>query len=417
MREQRDGITTQIEATRNDKQMLSDQRSAVLKTLISQRRSLDEQIAEAEAVAEAEQRMAVVGADHAARGHLLAAAAVLPDAASDAQSGVVGQRRSATRVEIRHNEPLPKGATFADLTDKPADFREFGEAMRALSYGNPTDLRESRAAGEGTPSSGGYLVAPKYAAGVLDLARSKAQVANAGATIVPLSSDDVTLAKITGDPTPAWRNEHDVIASSDITFGAVRFQAKSLAVLVKASRELIEDAANFGQVLAHSLAEKFALTLDQAALYGSGTAPEPLGLLSQITNNGTYPVAGINSYDPLVNAVAMVRGANYVPTATILGENTLAALARLKDANNNYLTPPSYLADIRNLPTTTIDGKGTGEIFTGAWENLHIGIRTSFEVRVLNERFADTGEVGFIGWLRADVQNAQPDAFAVMKPA
>jgi HK97 family phage major capsid protein len=405
LREQRDGITTQIEGTREDRQMLGDQRAAVLKTLIAQRSTLDEQIAEAEAVAEAERR-AAAGKDQAERSEALAAATRLPNAGDS-------ERRTATRVEVRHNEPLPKGATFADLTDTPADFREFGNAMRALAYGDPRELR----AAEGTDSAGGFLVAPKYAAGVLDLARAATQVANAGATVVPLDSNDVTLAKVTGDPTPAWRTESSVISSSDIEFGAVHFDAKALAVVVKASWELIEDAENFGQVLAQSLASAFAVTLDHAALYGSGTDPEPLGLKGQATSTGTYPAAGIGSYDPLINAVASVRTANYAPTATILGEGMLADLALLKDGNNNYMAPPAYLANVPNLATTAIDTEGTGEIFTGAWANLMLGIRTAFEVKVLNERFADTGEVGFVGWLRADVQVARSDAFAIWTPA
>jgi len=31
---------------------------------------------------------------------------------------------------------------------------------------------------------------------------------------------------------------------------------------------------------------------------------------------------------------------------------------------------------------------------------------------VLNERFAEFGQVGFVGWLRADVQVARPAALA-----
>jgi len=186
--------------------------------------------------------------------------------------------------------------------------------------------------------------------------------------------------------------------------------------LVKASWELIEDSENFGQVLAQSLAAKFAVTLDYAALYGSGEDPEPNGLVNQVTNTADY-AAPLADYDPLIAAVQSVRMSNFVPTASIMSEAAYGALAGAKDGNDAYLTPPTYLAQVPNLPTTAIDNQGDGAIFTGDFRNLYIGVRTSFELKVLNERFADTGEVGFIGWLRADVQNARSDAFCLSTPS
>lgn len=404
LRNKIDRIQGDLDAMASDQSLRSDEKRAGLAVLSREKKAAEDELRGVEdAIRDRE-----AGADQEARGAALAAATRLPDRLAD------GERRTATRVEVRHNNPLPKGASFADLTDKPADFREFGNAARALVYG---DRSEFRAAGEGTNSAGGFLVAPRYAATVLDLMRPATQVVNAGATVVPLDSDDVTIAKVVGDPTPAWRTENSAISESDLTFGSVHFTARSLAVLVKASFELIEDAANFGEVLAQSLAAKFAVTLDNAALYGSGDDPEPNGLVNQITNTATYPSTGLADYDPLIAAVQSVRMSNFVPTASIMSEANYAALASAKDSNKQYLTPPAYLADVPNLPTTAIDTEGDGAIFTGDFRNLYVGVRTEFQIKPLLERFADQGQVGFIGWLRADIQNARGEAFCLSTPA
>jgi HK97 family phage major capsid protein len=65
-----------------------------------------------------------------------------------------------------------------------------------------------------------------------------------------------------------------------------------------------------------------------------------------------------------------------------------------------------------NLTTGT--STDTSEIYTGDWSNLLLGIRTSFTLRFLSERYlADTLSYAYLAYLRADVALAQPSAFVV----
>jgi HK97 family phage major capsid protein len=41
-----------------------------------------------------------------------------------------------------------------------------------------------------------------------------------------------------------------------------------------------------------------------------------------------------------------------------------------------------------------------------------IGLRTDLQIQVLQERFAEIGQIGFIAWMRADVALARPGAIA-----
>jgi HK97 family phage major capsid protein len=322
------------------------------------------------------------------------------------------------RPETVEGRALRADETFQSRAGgRPATSEEFGEFVRSLAHG------ERRAAAEGTGSAGGYLVPTPLSARILDLARSKTVVMQAGAQAVPMEAETLGLAMVTEDPQPGWRNENAAIDVSDITFGKVTLTARSLAVLVKASFELMEDAPNFPQVLENSLAQAFALKLDAAALYGSGTAPEPQGVytaddvtVTPLDTNGAVP-----SYDALIDAAARVYGANYTPTGAILSTRTEAELAKLKDENSAYLAVPAYLANLPRLATTAVKDTQTqgtshnaSDLFVADFSQLLVGIRTQFKLRVLQEAFASTGQVGFLGWLRADVQIARPDAFQVV---
>jgi hypothetical protein len=70
----------------------------------------------------------------------------------------------------------------------------------------------------------------------------------------------------------------------------------------------------------------------------------------------------------------------------------------------------------RSVPITLTTGTSTDTsyVFTADWSQLMLGIRTSFTLRFLGERFlADTLSYSFVAYLRADVQVAQPTAFVV----
>jgi HK97 family phage major capsid protein len=326
-----------------------------------------------------------------------------------------GSRDSRSSAQV--NVPLTRSQSFADLAGRSATDGEFGEYVRALAYG------DTRAMSEGVDANGGFLVPTLYSASVLDLARNQARVMQAGAQVVPLGSDDVRVAKLVKDPSPTWRNEASAIATDDLNIGEVRFQAKSLAVLVKASWELAEDAQNFGSVLRNSLAQAFAVKLDAAALYGSGTAPEPRGVKHTPGIQTTF--LGANgaaiTWDPLINAVQSIRTANFSPSGIIHAERTEAALSSLKDNTGQYLAAPAYVADVPRyatgqVPTDLTRGTATNatDSYVGDWSMLGIGVRTQFELKVLRERYADTGEIGFVGWLRADVQVMRPEAFHIV---
>lgn len=282
---------------------------------------------------------------------------------------------------------------------------------------------EQRALSEGTLTAGGHMVPTPIASQVIDLARNKMRVMQAGAVTVPMESDTLKVPRLTSEGTPAWHAENAPIVDADMVFDAVTFNSQTLTRLVKVSIELVEDAVPQAEgVIADSFASQIALELDRAALRGSGTAPEPRGVLNQsgitITNHGAAGTV-ISNYDWWLDAKGVVLSNNFEPNAHIQAPRSSTSLSKLKEATTNaYLVPPAGMLPMLtskqvpiNLVVTT--SSDCSEVYTAQWDQLWIGLRTSFMLVPLRERFIDNGQYGFLAWLRADVQLAQPSAFVV----
>lgn len=299
-----------------------------------------------------------------------------------------------------------------------------GRYIKALISGDWSQApAELKAMGTATGGAGGYLVPRPLAAQVLDLARAKTRVMEAGATIVPMESSTLRVAKIAGDPSPAWHVENaSDVQVEDATIGAVEFTARTLPIIVKISRELVEDGQGVDAAISMSLAGAFALELDRVALFGSGTAPEPRGLantpgLSTIVQ-GTGNGAKLTSYAPLVAAIGDVWSRNFEPTAGILSPRELTTLAQLITADGQPAQPPPVVDKLpwlmtNQVPTSQTVGTSTNasSIFVGDWSKLLIGVRSTFQIELLKEKYVDSWSYAFSASLRADIQVADIGAF------
>ena len=134
---------------------------------------------------------------------------------------------------------------------------------------------------------------------MIDKLRAESVMVAAGARTVPLTSDNLSIAKLATDPTPAFRAENAAIAESDPTFSSVTLTPRSLAVMTKVSRELFEDSLNLESELPRILSVAMAKEMDRIGLLGSGSAPEPRGIANQSGIGTTALDAALTSYAPL----------------------------------------------------------------------------------------------------------------------
>jgi HK97 family phage major capsid protein len=331
-----------------------------------------------------------------------------------------GQYRDSHGRAVRALGPNDRISDTLAYEGLQTDFG-LGEYIAAMVRG--TERPDIRAAlSEGTDSAGGYTVPKRLMGDLFDRMRSSAVCVNAGAITIPLDTQQTTIARIASDPTAGWRLENAGVAESDPTFEAVTFNVRSLAVLVKVSRELLDDSLNIEQALNTAFAGALAVELDRVCLFGSGTAPEPRGIFNTTNVNsvsmGTNG-AQLTNYAKMLDALYELELDNAAaPTAQIMHPRTSRTVRGFVDTTNQPLRAPQAIADIPALVTTTVPINQTqgsavnaSSIIVGDFAQLLIGLRQELRIEVLRETFAANMQYGFVAHLRADVAVAHPESF------
>lgn len=278
------------------------------------------------------------------------------------------------------------------------------------------------AMGGDTDGAGGYMIPTVLSADLIDKARAATRVLQAGARVVPMSARVVDVPVWASDANAEWRKENDPLAEDDAGLGVVTLTAKTMAVVVKASRESIEDS-DLASALEASFVNQTALAFDKAALYGPASGDGPVGLkdLAEVAKTPLATDGATPTWDDLVDAVGRLRDANEDPTAQITSDRTLRTLAKIKTTGGEYVAPPTYLDEVvrystGQVPTDLTVGTSTdtSDVFTADWSQLLMGVRTDVTITRLVERYAPDGQIGFVLWFRGDVQPARASAFDVV---
>lgn len=314
---------------------------------------------------------------------------------------------------------------MADLSNRALNVT-LGDCLRGLALG-PRDVEMRDALAQGSDSAGGFTVAEPVARQFIDQVRARTAAIRAGARTVAMTTEKQTIARVASDPVAAWRLENEVVADGDMTFSGVSFHARSLAVLVKASVELLEDSLNAGEALTGALAGAMAVEVDRVAMTGSGVAPEPKGIINTVGVTEITPTTyGAFAADELVDLVTAVRSLNHEPTAVVWHPRTEGIAAKLKGSDGHYLGWPAYFEGLPRLSSgalpvdLTADGgavAGLAPVIAGDFTQLLLGVRSNLRIMTLRERYADYLQVGFLAHLRLDVAVAHPKAFAFFKTA
>lgn len=316
----------------------------------------------------------------------------------------------AEKVVARHGRPLGVSNNVS-----------LGGLMHGM-LGGPVTHDVRAALTEGTDSQGGYTVPTHLTAGFIDALRQKTAVFEAGANVMPLETQTTNIARLDTDPSWAWRAEGASVTESTPSFSNVTLVPKSLAVLVKASNEVLQDSVNIEQILFQSLVNSAAVAIDNAVLTGSGSGNEPLGILntSGIANvdmgtNGDQ----MSDFAPLIDAYYQVQKENANdPTAAVMHPRTFKDLARMTEDSGQPLIMADMIKDLPLLTTTGMpidETKGTStdasSVLVGDFSQVIVGIRQDFQLEVLRELYRSTLETGFIAHLRVDVAVTRPQHF------
>jgi HK97 family phage major capsid protein len=163
-------------------------------------------------------------------------------------------------------------------------------------------------------------------------------------------------------------------------------------------------------------------------LYGdNATNPqEPTGLrnTSGITvQTFESPDGGTPAdYDFLLDAYFELEAVNFEVSGSILNPRDERTIAGFADTTGQPLRPPDAVTEVPRLRTnqvrvdeTTGVNNDTSSVFVGQWPELLIGARTQLQIQLLTERYAESGTLALLAWMRADVAVAREDAFVIIE--
>lgn len=309
---------------------------------------------------------------------------------------------------------------------KPSEF-DWGRAIKGMALGDwrGADLERRTLVG-GSGAAGGYLIPDVLAADVVDLARNQSVIFKAGARTIPMPAGDLSIARLTSDPTAYWTPEaQEITEDSAMAFGAFVLKAKKLACLLTTSVEVIEDAQGLDGIIRNAVAQSIALKLDYAILRGEGGPTQVQGLITWVGqtpgvqavepgNNG----AALSGYDNFLDAMGKVYEANGDPRTAIYAPRTWKELQKLKEAvsGKNLDPPPAFVAlekFVSNQISVTLaygSADDASEAWLGDFRTLLVGVRTEMQLEVsrVSGDNLKKGLVSLRAYTRADFVPLQP---------
>lgn len=270
------------------------------------------------------------------------------------------QPNDAAEIEQRIAEgDLQVMRTHADFQKQyrgdtsSADRPSLADFMRGVANIRTTEAVKASLV-VGTDSAGGYAVPDIVMPGILSAMVPESSLLKAGVGFVKLDQGAKSATTVITDtlPTAAWRNELGAVSETEPTFRGVEAVPRSLACVIRVSRELLADAVGMDSALRLAIGQAFAKELDRAGLRGTGTAPEPRGLKN---------VVGINTVTNGTNGAAPTSYANFVsawqgivsnnapaPTAAIMAPRDMAKFdGSLADTTGQPLRRPALIENLR----------------------------------------------------------------------
>jgi HK97 family phage major capsid protein len=295
------------------------------------------------------------------------------------------------------------------------------QALRAgFMKADPKEIRA--AAGIGTGSAGGYLVPQGFRQTIVEKMKAYGAVqqvatvlnTNTGAVLPWATNDD------TGN-VGALLAENTAAAEQDFTIGTAQLGAyKYTSKLVRVSLEFLQDvdwldAEGFIQ---RKFAERLGRIHNQHFTTGTGSS-QPQGIVTGATSGVTAAGAAVFTADELIDLQHSVDPAyRNERSKFMLSDTALKAARKLKDSQNRYLFQTNTTGDVPSLlagseyivnQDMAVPATGVKSILYGDFEAGYVvRLVRAFELIRLEERYAEFGQVGFIGFDRADglVQDA-----------
>lgn len=358
--------------------------------------------------------------------------------ADDDRRRVPGRDAETTEARWKVGGGEERVIPFAGRKNSGSEYRAAYEKFLAAGK-TAIGPDEARALSADNPTEGGFMVAPiEMVAGLIKAVDDQTFIRQFATVMQLNTAQSAGVPSLDADPADSdWTSEIQTgNEDSAMNFGRRELTPRPLAKRIKISQKLLRIATMGAEALVRArLAYKFGITQEKAFLTGTG-ANQPLGLFTA-SNDGIPTSRDVSTgntstaigADGLIEAKYSLK-AQYQASPTtrwLFHRQAVKQIRQLKDSTNQYLWQPGLtsgqpdrILDIPFLmseyaPSTFTTGQYVGLL--GDLKFYWIVEALQLSIQRLDELYALTNQVGFIGRAELDGQPVLAEAFARVKLA
>ena len=320
---------------------------------------------------------------------------------------------------------------------RPTATAEYNEAFWNMMRGN-NSMEVRDALSVGVDQNGGLTVPDEFEHQLIQ-ALEENNIFRTLAKTIHTNSGTRTIPIATDSGTASWIEEGAAIQESDMSFAQETLSAYKLGCMIKVSNELLNDSAfNIAAHIAQRFGVRFGNAEEDAFINGTGpsanpqtTPSQPTGILTSLTPTAGNTTANAQTvhFDNIYKLYYSLKSPYRRKAAFLCNETLLLQLMLIKDKNDNYIWKPGleigkpdtilgrpiYTSGYMPAITgTATQDKGKKVLLFGDFSYYWIADRQNRTLKRLNELYAVTDQVGFIGTQRVDGKLILPEAMQVM---
>jgi len=300
---------------------------------------------------------------------------------------------------------------------------EYRDAFWAMQSRKPLSPEQTRTLNAGTADKGGYLVPETFSALIIMKLTEKSYMRPLAT--VSTSSSVENLPVEGEDGANGWIEEGGAYPESDPTIGQEIMKAFKTGRILKVTEELLQDSiSSIESYIALKFTKSTTKAEELAFVLGDGVG-KPTGFLTTAQVGKTAASTTAITADEIIDLWGSIDE-DYASNAVWkMNRNTLVLIMKLKDAQGDYLVnkglngaPNTLLARPivinKHMPAVAAGAK---PISFGDMSYYFIKDRKVMAMKRLDEKYADTGHIGFRVDKRVDGKLVLPEAVQVLQMA
>lgn len=282
------------------------------------------------------------------------------------------------------------------------------------------------------PEDGAAVVQTTKIISMMDMLRNELVTERLGATVYTDLVGNTEFVRMTTRPTATWKPEVAELDKSNVKFGTpASLSPKRVGTYTVESLQFLRQTSpEVDQKIKREITYSIAEAIDKAAIYGTGSNNQPLGLLNDTditwlaaqANGNTLTRAQLLAIDTAL-AEANVRSTNL---KWLFNARTRNYLMNLPVAANFNQFVMQNAGDLMGYPVVTSNvvpnaAKGTAtstsQLVFGDFSNLYIGLWGGIDLTVDPYTLISAGQIRIVAQAFADVTVFDGKAFTGFKDA